>query len=122
MVIAVDFDGTLHTGDFPNIGEIADGAKECMKQLKKDGHYLTIWTCRCGDKLTDAVNWLLSQGIPFDRINEHDPENLARFESNSRKIYAHLYIDDKQVGGLPSWGEIYDYVCKVENDYKQKQR
>lgn len=53
--------------------------------------------------LEDALNWLLEQGIPFDRINAHEPQNLARYGDDPRKIYAHCYIDDKQVGGLPTW-------------------
>ena len=118
MIIAVDFDGTLHTGEFPNIGEPADGAIEVMKVLHNEGHYLIIWTCRCGERLTEAINWLLEQGIPFHRVNEHEPSNLAKYESNTRKVYAHLYVDDRQIGGLPSWIEILDYVRQTEYEYK----
>ncbi|WP_255491292.1 hypothetical protein [Dysgonomonas sp. ZJ279] len=120
MIIAVDFDGTLHTGDFPSIGEIAAEAVKYMNKLKADGHYLIIWTCRHGDRLTEAINWLIEQEIPFDRINEHEPENIKKYQSNSRKVYAHLYIDDKQVGGLPSWKEIYQYATDQEEQYKSK--
>lgn len=120
MIIAVDFDGTLHNGTFPDIGTPADGAIDIMKKLKADGHYLVLWTCRCGDKLTEAINWLLEFGIPFDRVNEHNPDNLAKYESNSRKVYAHLYVDDRQVGGLPSWCHIYEYASKIESDYNEK--
>lgn len=118
MTIAVDFDGTLHDGAFPNIGNPADGAVEAMRALHKEGHYLILWTCRCGDRLTEAINWLLESGIPFHRVNEHEPSNLAKYDSNARKVYAHLYIDDRQIGGLPSWTEILDYVRVKENGYK----
>lgn len=110
MIIAVDFDGTLHTGTYPNIGEPRPGAEEYMKKLKADGHYLIIWTCREGDVLLEAINWLLSQNIPFDRVNDHELENKAKYGGTTRKVYADLYIDDKQVGGLPTWEEIYRYV------------
>lgn len=118
MIIAVDFDGTLHTGEFPNIGKPADDAIEVMKILHNEGHYLIIWTCRCGERLTEAINWLLEHGIPFHRVNEHEPSNLAKYESNARKVYAHLYVDDRQIGGLPSWIEILDYVRVKEFEYK----
>lgn len=120
MIIAVDFDGTLHTGDFPKIGNVAAEAEKYMNKLKADGHYLIIWTCRHGDRLTEAINWLIERGIPFDRINEHEPENIKKYQSNSRKVYAHLYVDDKQVGGLPSWKGIYEYATAQEEDYKRK--
>jgi hypothetical protein len=120
MIIAVDFDGTLHDGEFPNIGEPMPHAQWVMNQFKEDGHFLIIWTCRCGDRLTDAINWLLENNIPFDRINDHEPGNVAKYGSNSRKVYAHLYIDDKQVGGLPNWCDIHDYVIKIEEEYEDK--
>lgn len=121
MIIAVDFDGTLHMGAFPAIGTIAPDARTTMQKLKDEGHYLIIWTCRCGDQLTEAINWLLEQGIPFDRVNEHNPDNLAKYNTVARKVYAHLYIDDRQVGGLPPWKDIYQYVQEMEANYlKQK--
>jgi hydroxymethylpyrimidine pyrophosphatase-like HAD family hydrolase len=118
MIIAVDFDGTLHTGQWPGIGVPAPYAAEVMKRLKADGHYLIIWTCREHERQTEMVNWLLEKGIPFDRINEHMPGNTELYGNASRKVYAHLYIDDKQVGRLPTWPEIYDYTTQLEADYQ----
>ena len=57
--------------------------------------------------------------IPFDRINAHEPQNLARYGDDPRKIYAHCYIDDKQVGGLPTWPEIYEYITNEEKKWKE---
>ncbi len=119
MIIAVDFDGTLHDGVYPDIGNPFPCSIYVMQQLKDKGHYLIIWTCRNGDRLTDAINWLLENNIPFDRVNDHEPENNAKYGGSTRKVYAHLYIDDKQVGGLPSWPVIYEYVCKIEEEYYQ---
>jgi hypothetical protein len=41
------------------------------------------------------------------------------YGNNSRKVYAHLYIDDKQVGGLPAWTDIYEYIRQKEEEYQQ---
>ena len=117
MIIAVDFDGTLHTGNWPAIGAPAPYAIEVMRRLKADGHYLIIWTCRDRQPLTDAVNWMLRHGIPFDRVNDNDPTKTEKYNSNSRKVYAHCYIDDKQVGGLPMWTDIYDWIAAREAEY-----
>lgn len=118
MIIAIDFDGTLHTGQFPRIGMPAPYAAEVMQRLKDDGHYLIINTARSGEHLLQAINWLLEQGIPFHRVNDNEPTNVARYGSNTRKIYAHLYIDDRQVGGLPPWNEIYRWVEEVTMSYE----
>lgn len=121
MIIAVDFDGTLHLGKFPAIGIPAPDAIKVMKQLKADGHYLIINTARSGDDLLNAINWLLDKGVPFDRVNDNYPVNVEKYGNNSRKIYAHLYVDDRQVGGLPPWSEIYEEACLMEANYKAKQ-
>jgi len=117
MIIAVDFDGTLHDGHWPDIGNPKYFSVEVMQRLKADGHYLIIWTCREGERQTEMINWLIGQGIPFDRVNDHKPESVELYGCNSRKVYAHLYIDDKQVGGLPEWTEIYQYVRESEQEY-----
>lgn len=118
MIIAVDFDGTLHDGEYHAIGNPIKDAIETMQALKyREYHYLIIWTCREGVLLTEAINWLLENNIPFDRINDHEPKNKAKYGDTTRKVYAHLYIDDKQVGGLPSWPVIHDYVWKLEKEY-----
>lgn len=119
MIIAVDFDGTLTMGQYPEIGKPKPYAVEMMRRLKADGHYLILWTCRRGERLEEAINWLLEQSIPFDRVNAHEPQNLARYGDDTRKVYAHCYIDDKQVGGLPPWPEIYEYITNEERKWKE---
>lgn len=117
MIIAIDFDGTICVNEYPGIGALYADAKRVINQLHEDGHYIIIWTCRENERLLAAVNWLLENGIRFHRVNDHQPENLAKYGGNTRKIYAHLYIDDKQVNGLPSWDEIYERVVDMERKY-----
>lgn len=120
MIIAVDFDGTLHMGKWPAIGYPAPHAIEVMQKLKADGHTLIIWTSRGGDLLIEAVNWLLQHGIAFDRVNDNLPGQTEMYGTNSRKVYAHCYIDDKNVGGLPDWPEIYQWITDQDDEYKTK--
>lgn len=120
MIIAIDFDGTIHSGQWPAIGEPLPGAKEAINNLRAEGHYIIIWTCREGQQQTEMVNWLLQQGIGFDRVNDHEPRNLTVYGSDSRKVYAHVYINDKNLGGLPSWGEIALLVRRQEAEYQMK--
>lgn len=120
MIIAIDFDGTICRGAYPNIEGLMPDAKRYIQRLKADGHYIIIYTCRSGDYLVDAINFLLENEIPFDRVNDNEPKSVALYQNNSRKIYAHIYIDDKQIGGLPVWSEIYKYITKKELEYKNK--
>ncbi len=114
MTIAIDFDRTIaRTDNFVIAGEVP-GAKEAICKLKEAGHYIIINTCRTEDTLLDAINWLLRQGIPFDRVNDNEPVNVEAYGSNSRKIYADVYVDDRQVGGLPAWSEIYEYITDLK--------
>ncbi len=119
MIIAIDFDGTISRGKFPAIDGIQPYAKETINNLFDRGHYIIINTCRSGDQLLNAINWMLDQGIKFHRINDNDPVNTTKYSSNSRKIYAHVYIDDKQVGGLPQWTDIFDYIYALDLQWKE---
>ena len=115
MIIAVDFDGTLHDGEWPAIGNPLPFAIEAMKLMKEAGHILIIWSCREGKHNTKMVEWLLKKGIPFDLINEN--YGWMPYGYNARKVCADVYIDDRNLGGLPSWREIYDIVSGKVKPY-----
>lgn len=118
MIIAIDFDGTICRSDFPIIKGSVPYAKDCINKLHDDGHYIIIWTCRTGQDLLDAINWMLAQGIKFDAVNEQNPDNVAQYGSNSRKIYAHCYVDDKNVGGFPGWLEVYRLIMIKATEWR----
>ena len=107
MIIAVDFDGTISRGKFPAIDGEQPYAGESLRKLHDEGHKIIIWTCRTGDQLLNAINWLLERKIPFDRVNDHDPENIAKYGEGGKKIYAHCYIDDKNIGGFPDGWHVW---------------
>lgn len=94
-IIAVDFDGTLCTDVYPDIGIPNIRLIEMLKVLQKDGAQIILWTCRCGKALDEAVIWCGKFGLTFDRVNENTKEILEKYGSDSRKIYADVYIDDK---------------------------
>lgn len=110
MIIAIDFDGTLVRGAYPAIGPLLPGAKKSLSELHERGHYLILWSCRTGKLLLDAVNILLEEGIPFDRINDHNPENLDIYGEGGPKIYADVYIDDRNLGGFPGWYQAMEFL------------
>ncbi len=94
MIIAVDFDGTCTTHEYPRIGEDI-GAAPVLKRLVASGHKLIIWTMRSGKELNDAMNWFSLNGIPYHGVNEN-PDQASW--TSSPKAYAQLYIDDAALG------------------------
>lgn len=98
MIIAVDFDGTLCSDSYPLIGEPNLPLIEHLIVLQDiyDAKII-LWTCRCKKELKEAVEYCKSYGLEFDAINDNVPESISRFGSNSRKIFADYYIDDKNV-------------------------
>ena len=97
MVFAVDFDGTLSYGKWPEIGEPNTGLIRFLNERKKRGDKLILWTCREADTLNDAVEWCKMQGLEFDAINDNLPEVIEKYNWNSRKISCDFYIDDRAV-------------------------
>ena len=94
-IIAVDFDGTLCTDCYPEVGLPNIPLIRLLKELKQQGRQLILWTCRCGKQLEDAKEWCTKFGLEFDAINGNVPQIIEKYGSDSRKIYADVYIDDK---------------------------
>jgi hypothetical protein len=111
MVIAIDFDGTCVTNDFPIIGSDI-GAVPILRKLIASGHKLILTTVRSdrvscaepsdktiqnvqGTFLTDAVNWFKKHEIPLYGVQKHPTQHEW---TTSPKPYAQLYIDDCSLG------------------------
>jgi len=112
MIIAIDFDGTIVEHDYPNIGSPIPGAAEYIKKLHQDGHTILIWTARSGFELIHAMLYLKGAQIPFERVNSNAIEIASNPEwiNFSPKIYADVYIDDRNVFGMRPWNEIYEWI------------
>lgn len=113
LVIAIDFDGTIVEHRYPFIGRIRPFAFETMEALQLKGHRLILWTHRTGQRLDEAVKFCRNHGIEFYAVNKNYPEETWD-TSDSRKILADIYIDDRNFGGLPQWGEIFNIICSEE--------
>jgi len=122
LIIAIDFDGTIVEDAYPEIGSPMLFAFETLKELNKDGHRLILWTYRNGSRLQEAVDFCSKKGVEFYAVNKNYPEE--NFEGKvSRKINADLFIDDRNIGGLVGWGEIYRLITnKPEADLAKKKK
>jgi hypothetical protein len=111
MMIAIDFDGTIVEHAYPAIGKPVPFAIETLLQMQKDGHRLILWTVRHGQLLQEAIDYCARQGLYFFAENEnYRGETVEKGERLSRKLSADLFIDDRNLGGLPDWGVIYNAV------------
>ena len=119
MVIAVDFDGTIVEHKYPKIGEEIPFATETLRMLIKEKHKLILWSVREGQLLQDAIDWCRERGVEFYAVNKDYPEEKVEYNNHfSRKIKADMFIDDRNVGGLPEWGQIYQMIHSGQS-YRQ---
>jgi hypothetical protein len=122
LIIAVDFDGTIVDDAYPGIGKPKMFAFQTLKEMQKDGHRLILWTYRHGKRLNEAVEFCKTNGIEFYAVNRSFPEEPAHDEMVSRKIHADLFIDDRNFGGFPGWGEIYHNLFPQKADLNKLEK
>lgn len=130
MTIAVDFDGTIVEHRYPAIGKERPFATATLRQLMADGHKLLLWSVREGETLQEAIDWCKERGVRFYAANtfldEDDGESISTMDKNpnfSRKLKVDCFIDDRNVGGLPDWGAIYQIISRgiTFEEYLQEQ-
>ena len=114
-VIAVDFDGTCVSHEYPDIGDDV-GAVPVLKKIVDNGHKLVLNTMRHGKDLDEAVNWFHENGVELWGVNTNPTQ---RQWTSSPKVYANIYIDDAALGcPLKTWKKEGIYVVNwniVEN-------
>ena len=110
MTIAVDFDGTIVEDRYPKIGTERPFATDTLRMLIQERHRLILWTVREGELLDEAVQWCKDRGVEFFAVNRDFPEESEKNRHFSRKIKAEVWIDDRNLGGIPEWGQIYHMI------------
>lgn len=110
MIIAVDFDGTIVENKYPQIGKEIPFAITTLKKLQAENHFLILWTVREGKLLEEAIVFCRKRGLEFYAVNRNYPEESDISVLQNRKINADFFIDDRNVGGLPDWGVIYEMI------------
>ncbi|CAK7079486.1 MAG: hypothetical protein PARBA_03341 [Parabacteroides sp.] len=133
MIIAIDFDGTIVEHKYPVIGRELPFAIETLKKLRDERHKLILWTVREGRLLEEALVFCRERGLEFYAVNKDYPEEEEGQNNHfSRKLKVDIFIDDRNLGGLPDWGTIYEMVSKklsyedlmksYERDYEPEKR
>ena len=116
LIISIDFDDTIaYTKNFA-IGELKQDAKYVINKWYNEGHYIIINTCRTDKDEIDAQLFLDVEGIKYHKINENNPKIIEYFKNNTRKIYADVYINDKNIENLhKKFYQDYWFDYKTEN-------
>lgn len=117
MIIAVDFDGTIVEDRYPEIGREKPFAVQTLKMLAEQRHRIILWTVREGQCLEEALAWCKERGLEFYAVNKDYPEEMTEHKTFSRKIKADVFIDDRNLGGLPDWGVIYKIITEKKSYY-----
>src|SRR6056297_172557 len=120
MIIAVDFDVTIVKHRYTSIGKEIPFAIKTLKLLQEKGHQIILWTYRSGKELDDAIQFCKKKGLRFHAVNSNF-EDEEYDNSFSRKIYADVYIDDRNLLGIPEWGKIYA-LLKEKDDKTNKMK
>jgi hypothetical protein len=111
ITVAIDFDGSSVTHDFPYVGKDI-GSQKVLKRLVENRHKLILWTMRSHkttdiidrhgniptesiDTLQEAIDWFEDNDIPLYGVNRNPTQDTW---TSSEKAYAQLYIDDASLG------------------------
>lgn len=101
VIIAVDFDGILCHGNWPDIGEPNIRLINKLLKLQRKGYKIILWICREGEPLHQAIECCKEFNLLFDAINDNLPEIKELYGNNSRKISCDIYINDRSY--IPKW-------------------
>jgi hydroxymethylpyrimidine pyrophosphatase-like HAD family hydrolase len=111
MDIVIDFDGTVVSHEFPEVGKDI-GAETVLKKLVESGHNLILFTMRSnngnlplitekgiisvnGDYLDHAVKWFEEKGIKLHGVQKNPTQHTW---TTSPKAYGQIIIDDAALG------------------------
>ena len=119
MIIAVDFDGTVVENKYPDIGKERPFAIQTLRTLQQEGNRLILFTSREGEELDAAVKFCHDRGLDFYAVNSNQPAD-ALFKHHTAKVIADLYIDDRNLGGIPDWPTIYEVITRQRLERRVK--
>lgn len=119
-IIAVDFDGTLITGNtWPDVAGMPNLALiNHLINERRRGNKIILYTCRTDEHLKVAVDYCKAAGLEFDAVNENLPEMIEAYGNDSRKVSADYYIDDRSYHPKD---EDWEYLHLHKRDLERKE-
>ena len=95
LIIGVDFDGTIATNKYPEVGSLRWFARPVLRWAERRGHTLILWTCREEKPLWDAIHALTVWGISMHYYNSNCPARVKHYGQDQRKLGYDVLIDDR---------------------------
>lgn len=124
-ILALDFDETIAETEYPKIKGLKNNAKEYINKLYNENYCIQINTCRTGEELQNALDFLDQEDIRYHLVNENHPTLIDYFLNDSRKLSNDIFFDDKciyfkQNPHLIDWKWFYYTVKSITNkpDFK----
>lgn len=108
FILAVDYDGTLFEGTYPDKGNPRLDVIKKVLQFKGCGAEIVLWTCRDAGTLQEAIDRCAEHGLVFDAVNSNAPSQVKYMQQMllkgecfaTRKIFADIYVDDRSPGSI----------------------
>lgn len=131
-ILAVDFDGTcVYPKDIKNsmFAEFdVPHAERVLRRFLEHGWKIVLWTCRNQETIKEAEKWFADRNIPLMSTNANSLESMhpdyrAYFdrEGSSPKVFANLYIDDRNISFCNLLYVNWLYVEKAMFEDNQKE-
>lgn len=114
LVIAYDFDNTVF--DFHGQGHSYNQVIELLRECNEFGAHLVVFTARREDEYDFVKEYLDSNNIPYDSINE----DVINFNQYGRKLYYNILLDDR--AGLLSAYESLKSALAIVRSQKSNTR
>lgn len=117
-ILSLDFDRTIVDSNYTTIHGLRKDAKHYINLLFKEGYYIIINTCRCGDEQNNAENFLKKEDVLFHLINQNNSDLVKFYNADSKKVSADIYVDDKSLENILhpeflEWKNIYNGIHTV---------
>jgi hypothetical protein len=126
FIAVIDFDGTIVSHEWEKTREEVKGSAKTIKMLLDKGVNIIIWTCRTPNNrgwlgIEGVHEWLKIHGLEGDpriRVNENFESTIRNFNGDqSRKVFGHVYVDDRNLFGLPLWESIGKEISKMAEEF-----
>ena len=113
-IAVIDFDGTLCTWNFPDVGEVQPDAREALLKLKELGYLIQIHSYRTvtyWDRSECKYNRAQHIALIHQFMQDNElPYDELIVNPNMDKPMAELYIDDRAVGYRGNWLDVIRQV------------
>ena len=104
FILAIDFDGTIATDSFPEVGTLIKDADRIIQKLYEEGHDIIINTCRTG-KYEGLAEYFAYNGFAKDfdlrttlKVISHIQELASTESATSSDLIRLEILKDKILG------------------------